>query len=75
MRIGHRGTLGVLVWLVAMLGASTAFGQDAEPVSGLNSGDNAWILTSSAIVLMMTIPGLALFYGGLVRTQATCCRC
>jgi Amt family ammonium transporter len=39
----------------------------AEPASGLNSGDTAWVLTSSAIVLMMTIPGLALFYGGLVR--------
>ena len=40
--------------------ANAAFGQEAT--SGLNSGDNAWILTSSAIVLMMTIPGLALFY-------------
>src|SRR5690606_8427296 len=34
-----------------------------------NSGDTAWILTSSALVLMMTIPGLALFYGGLVRSK------
>jgi ammonium transporter, Amt family len=33
------------------------------------SGDNAWMLTSSAIVLMMTGPGLALFYGGLVRKK------
>src|SRR6185295_16203612 len=32
-------------------------------------GDNAWLLTSSALVLMMTGPGLALFYGGLVRTK------
>ncbi|MGB7041711.1 MAG: ammonia channel protein, partial [Xanthobacteraceae bacterium] len=32
-----------------------------------NSGDTAWMLTSMAIVLMMTIPGLALFYGGMVR--------
>jgi len=32
-------------------------------------GDNAWMLTSSALVLMMTVPGLALFYGGLVRTK------
>src|SRR5262249_62289401 len=30
-------------------------------------GDNAWMLTSAALVLMMTIPGLFLFYGGLVR--------
>jgi Amt family ammonium transporter len=35
----------------------------------LDSGDNAWILTSSALVLMMTGPGLALFYGGLVRKK------
>ena len=31
----------------------------------LNSGDTAWILTSTALVLFMTLPGLALFYGGL----------
>ena len=33
----------------------------------LDSGDTAWMLTSTALVLMMTIPGLALFYGGMVR--------
>jgi ammonium transporter, Amt family len=38
-------------------------------VSRLNSGDTAWMLTSSALVLMMTGPGLALFYGGLVRRK------
>src|SRR5215510_9534491 len=35
----------------------------------INSGDNAWMLTSSALVLMMTAPGLILFYGGLVRRK------
>ena len=35
----------------------------------LNSGDTAWILTSTALVLFMTLPGLALFYGGLVRVK------
>ena len=39
----------------------------ADPV--LDTGDTAWMLTSTAIVLMMTIPGLALFYGGMVRKQ------
>src|ERR1700731_5067830 len=34
-----------------------------------NSGDTAWMLTSMAIVLMMTIPGLALFYGGMGRKK------
>ena len=35
----------------------------------LNSGDTSWILTSTALVLFMTLPGLALFYGGLVRSK------
>ena len=35
----------------------------------VNKGDTAWMLTSSALVLMMSVPGLALFYGGLVRTK------
>lgn len=35
----------------------------------LDSGDTAWMLTSTALVLFMTLPGLALFYGGLVRTK------
>jgi Amt family ammonium transporter len=35
----------------------------------INSGDNAWLLVSSALVLMMTAPGLILFYGGLVRQK------
>ncbi len=38
-------------------------------VSPINSGDNAWLLISSALVLMMTAPGLILFYGGLVRQK------
>ena len=35
----------------------------------LNSGDTAWVLVSTALVLLMTIPGLALFYGGMVRKK------
>jgi Amt family ammonium transporter len=41
----------------------------ATPAPTLNSGDTAWMLTSVALVLMMTIPGLALFYGGMVRKK------
>ncbi|MDA1132977.1 MAG: ammonium transporter [Proteobacteria bacterium] len=37
--------------------------------TGLNEGNTSWILTSTALVLFMTLPGLALFYGGLVRSQ------
>ena len=36
---------------------------------GLDSGDTAWMLTATALVLFMTLPGLALFYSGLVRTR------
>jgi Amt family ammonium transporter len=41
----------------------------AGPAAAINSGDNAWLLASSALVLMMTAPGLILFYGGLVRSK------
>ena len=39
------------------------------PSPTLDSGDSAWMLTASLLVLMMTLPGLALFYGGLVRSR------
>ncbi len=55
----------------AILGAQTleqkVAALDAATKSAQLSGDNAWMLTSAALVLMMTAPGLALFYGGLVR--------
>ncbi|MBT6767643.1 MAG: ammonia channel protein, partial [Opitutales bacterium] len=35
----------------------------------INSGDTAWMIVASALVLFMTLPGLALFYGGLVRSK------
>jgi len=44
-----------------------ALAEEAAPV--LNSGDTAWMLTATALVLFMTIPGLALFYGGMVRSK------
>jgi Amt family ammonium transporter len=49
--------------------APEAMGEVAEEVVKLDTGDTAWMLTSTAIVLMMTIPGLALFYGGMVRKK------
>ena len=60
--------LSSLTALVAT--AVPAWAQDAvaaPPV--IDSGDTAWVLTASALVLMMTLPGLALFYGGLVRAK------
>ncbi len=52
--------------LVAALTPATAWAQDA---AAIDTGDTAWILTSTALVLFMTMPGLALFYGGLVRSR------
>src|SRR5437870_5562218 len=49
---------------VGLCAATAAY---AEPT--VNEGDNAWMLTSTVLVLLMTIPGLALFYGGLVRSK------
>ncbi len=74
-----------LVGLATLAVVDPALAQDAaaaaEPT--LDKGDTAWMMTSSALVLMMTIPGLALFYGGMVRKKnvlaclmqvfATCC--
>ena len=54
-----------LAALAAGLFAATA--AYADPT--INKGDNAWLMTSTVLVLLMTIPGLALFYGGLVRSK------
>ncbi|GGH33547.1 ammonium transporter [Alsobacter metallidurans] len=51
---------------LAVLTSTAAFAADA-PVP--NKGDTAWMLIATALVLMMSVPGLALFYGGLVRTK------
>ncbi len=49
--------------------AILAFASQSAVADDLNPGDTAWILTSTALVLFMTIPGLSLFYGGLVRVK------
>ncbi|MBM3643332.1 MAG: ammonium transporter [Alphaproteobacteria bacterium] len=41
----------------------------ADPKPKIDAGDTAWMLTATALVLMMTVPGLALFYGGMVRKK------
>ena len=60
--------------VVAGLGAAgtlllPALAMAADEKPKLDTGDTAWMLTSTALVLMMTIPGLALFYGGMVRKK------
>jgi Amt family ammonium transporter len=54
---------------VAMLVFAGTAGAQEATTPALDSGDTAWMLTSTAIVLLMTIPGVALFYGGLVRKK------
>src|SRR5579885_3795773 len=51
----------------AFAASGPAFAQASPPAPAFNAGDTAWMLTATALVLMMTIPGLALFYGGMVR--------
>ena len=49
--------------------AAAAAAAAATPAPVVNKGDNAWVMMSAALVILMSIPGLALFYGGLVRTK------
>ena len=69
---GHRPTskkswaMIALLFLLFTLLPSLALAEEA-PV--LNSGDTAWMLTATALVLFMTIPGLSLFYAGMVRSK------
>ena len=51
--------------LLSLISPGIALAQEAT----LDSGDTAWMLTATALVLFMTIPGLALFYGGMVRSK------
>src|SRR5438093_13635889 len=62
--------------MLCMLSVSMTAAQVAAPSPApaaaapkVDTGDTAWVLTSSALVLAMTMPGLALFYGGLVRNK------
>jgi len=63
MRMLARSALGALP---ALLAAGSAFAQDGPKI---DTGDTAWMLTSTALVLMMTVPGVALFYAGMVRKK------
>src|SRR6201982_289313 len=56
----------ILVSAGLVLAPAAAFAADKPKI---DSGDTAWMITSSALVLMMTIPGLGLFYGGMVRKK------
>ena len=56
--------MGTTALIFAFFVSKSAYAAD-----NLSSGDTAWIITATALVLFMTLPGLALFYGGLVRAR------
>ena len=59
----------IFTYLCKALLISACLSIPAYAQDGLDSGDTAWILTATALVLLMTIPGLSLFYAGLVRSK------
>jgi ammonium transporter, Amt family len=64
LRVGlRRGLTGIIAALAGTLAAVPAFAQDPT----IDTGNTAWMITATALVLLMTIPGLALFYAGMVR--------
>src|SRR4030088_3058227 len=65
MKVRFNSAFGGLAGAAALLLPALALAADDKPK--LDTGHTAWMLTSTALVLMMTIPGLALFYGGMVR--------
>jgi Amt family ammonium transporter len=70
MKLGTSGRIAAfaIMALSAWLMVEPALAQAPTPPTP-NKGDTAWMLTATVLVLLMTIPGLALFYGGLVRTK------
>jgi ammonium transporter, Amt family len=67
MRTASKTFLTTTGLALAALGPTLAWAADAPPTP--NKGDTAWMLTSTALVLLMSVPALGLFYGGLVRTK------
>ena len=76
-KLNSRVVLGLAALAAGVLISDWALAQAATPAAApavpaaptFNKGDNAWMLTSTVLVLLMTIPGLALFYAGLVRPK------
>jgi Amt family ammonium transporter len=56
------------IFAICALGTATPLAASAQETA-LNGADTAWVLVAAALVLFMTLPGLALFYGGLVRSK------
>src|SRR5690242_2781893 len=62
----QRGLAAAAVTITALLAASPAYAQAAGKING---ADTAWMIGATGLVLMMTVPGLALFYSGMVRKK------
>ena len=75
-KVSGAGLLALTALAIGLIAADGALAQTTAPVAPaappapkMDTGDTAWMLTSTVIVLMMTLPGLALFYGGMVRKK------
>ena len=68
MHTKFRSQSRIVLFLVLLMALLPSLGF-AEEAPALNSGDTAWMLTATALVLFMTIPGLSLFYAGMVRSK------
>ena len=66
--VAHYGTMGGAAVSIAMFSTS-ALAQAAAQPAKIDAGDTAWMIAATALVLMMSIPGLALFYAGMVRKK------
>jgi ammonium transporter, Amt family len=64
----HGAAMTALALCTGMMAPETTFAETAA-VAAISGADTAWVLISAALVLAMTVPGLALFYGGLVRSK------
>src|SRR6202167_2474668 len=71
MRVGSLSRAAAGAAAVIVLGAAPAMAQTvmAQTDGKIDSGDTAWMIAATALVLMMSIPGLALFYAGMVRKK------
>lgn len=66
-RLSARGIVKIGLYALVVMTVFTGTGAFAQDAAVADTGDTAWMLTSTLLVLLMTIPGVALFYGGMVR--------
>ena len=71
MRRKHGTILSMMFFTVAGVAASSCFAQTAAAIPKIDTGDTAWMIVATALVMLMTLPGLALFYGGLAKRKDT----